>query len=967
MGCGSWIKDSIGMFILSYLMLVMMIYSYLPGSGILLFIIICIVLLLLMIAGGWALVIPLSEIYLFIIYPTVKIWLWTGVSLIKLGIFFLSYPFLFLGASGSWLMDVYKGAIGNLIKENTDGKNRPKASYTIVYLFFMFILLSLFGFSPQNLLQLITQATLLAPVIALIPLALTITISGIVKKYSGNSGSSEQQKELQEQQRTVGPDETMDAMEKGKKIGEDAAHTYDNLKEAKDAYDDTKGVYNKIGDKHKRKVGRVAKKGGGRAQKMLGTVVDSARVIPRFGSILTSIAGVGSGVTGALLSGGLLLIALLILFIGSTFILSLFLGAFWSIVVAPFLSEILGGMAGPAAAVAGYANSWAIFGGTIAPDIPAVDLTAEKNALRSATTNIGCYFDPACIAEMQRNQSQRPGAEAQGREFALEVSQFSVGAGRTYNIGSRDKKDGPGVYLVAKNPLKNYWGIPAYDVKYRVRLSHTDGPENCTSEYYPLDQTGRVSDIGERGGVIDAGRTASARKEPDKINLENCGMLQPAGLGPQGGINFRPEVDLEYNYSSLSELNVRLMSSKHLTDRETDIVQDSKQSMTAKTPVQAYINMREPVLFKNDSSGDRKSDIYTLKIGFQASGYKVSGYRVIPEDIRITTSDYLTPVEGEGSANSCKSLEKVSENTYKLSDYGLKNSFNSQKNNDDFWYTKGIKPQLILCDVKIDESIIGTISPTSETARLTIDANYTVRNTQSMTGDESDLKIVNRRCGSTLPCPLLVTKEESKNSKYLNYQCDKSWRFYAAIDGGCTVVENQEDWGNPVRYNKDNPFPSKIETGESAFVMSNVISQIKNNPPKIAAKGRLETKRISHSFDRSAVIGIENSPEEMKENPSIAGITVKDKHAGWILYTEGSTKEVKLERLNKAYCFENKKPDVEQDLATKFGISKDNIIYAEYVEQTPDILSRFDFAIDYFSSGTIWERECTEEIEKEWE
>jgi hypothetical protein len=965
MGCGSWIKDSIGMFILSYLMLVMMIYSYLPGSGIWFFLIICIVLLGLMIAGGWALVIPLSEIYLFIIYPTVKIWLWTGVALIKLGVFFLSYPFLFLGASGSWIMDVYGGAIGNMItnkpvksddvRTSGDTKKRPKASYTIIFLFFSFILLSFFGSGPEGWLQLITQATFIVPLIALISLGLTITISGLVKKYSGGEdGEDQQQKEVQGRQegkeRSAGPDEAISALDAGEKIGENSARMYKDLKK-------TKKTYNKIGDKHKKKVGKVARKGGGKAQKMLGTVSDSARLIPLFGNTLMGIAGVGSGVTGALLSGGLLLIALLILFVVSTAILSIFLGLFWSIVVAPFLSEILGGMAGPAAAVAGYANSWVFFSGSIAPDIPALDFTEERNAIKGLQTNLGCYLDPATLRECQRNQSRRPGAEAQGKEFALEVSRFRLGAGNEYNIGGLDKKDGPRVSLSLSNPVKNRYGIDARNVFYRVRIESDAKPAGCKTSYLPIGQSGRIDDI-EGGGTISAGRTATPATQPDNLTIANCGLLQPT----KAGISVTPKTDIIYNYSSVSDVDVRMMSANHLGSENTDIQQDRRKSKTADTPVQAFLNPVEPVTF--NSSGEMEPTPMTLQIGFQATGYGLDGYRGIPEDIEITMGDLVPVTEIDSINGNCKDLTKIDDNTYELSDSGLEKSFRTQRFREDFWYTKGNQPSYLNCRVAIKPNLIEDISPTGETTRLTIDANYTVLNTEFMKSSGGSarrtLDVVNRRCRPGLPCPLLVTKEEANETNKLRYTCDPSWRFDAEAFGGCTVVKNQPDWGNPIKYNNDNSYSSTIKPGESALTIKEVKKQIDQNPPQYNGEDWGEGLKTDSflTLDDSIAVGIKNPPTKVSRS-EFAGVSIQDEHAGWVLYREGGSKpDIKLEKLNTAFCPESSEQQILETIADQVGTLKENIIYTQYIHIHEDIGSATQLGLDLLSGGLLYEREC---------
>jgi stress-induced morphogen len=885
---------------------------------------------------GFILSIPIAIIFAqawtFALYPGIKIGIMAPVVVLQiLAYFFIRTPLKLVGSSASRIWNGFEAAIENMESEE---KKRPKIRYILLYLFFFVALLIVFGVNLNSIGSLLTQAIFITVPIVFLPLILTFFVSALAVR-GGSKGEKDGKNQLYERRERSS---TVDKYkEKGRQMKEGA-------KKGKKAYNDLKEVGEKAD-----KVKDIANKGGKAENKGLMRIAKSLEKVPGLKRLAPSIAEASGGTVILVLILGL--IAILI----TWFIVMI---AFWALsyfflagILFPFLAELLAPLGGAAAGFAGAIEGYAIIGASVAPDTPDVQTTGFNNAIRQAQARLGCMMQPGCYQERLRNQSQRPGAEAKGQEFGLKIERFSVNRGAPLDIQGLYKDDTLDMRLDVENPIRGLKGIDAHGAWYRVNIKSEADQAKCESDWVPLDAAGRTSVL-DGGGKIPKGTTAQAIEPPDNITLKNCGMLQPTGPGRFGGVNFEPEADVIYNYSSQSTLNVDIMSEKYRGDE--DIKQGMKKSVTARTPVQAYLNVYSPLTF-NIRNGDRTPRVYSLQIGFDPTDYEISRFKVIPEDIKIYGSELLVPVGESNMINSgsCDDLKRASsgENVFVLSEEGIRTNFGTQKGGD--WYRITAEPGLS-CDMTINPDMLDQISRTGESAQLSIDANYTVMNTEEdmrLSGGDSEdsFKVVNRLCGPSTPCPLLVTEKETENSPYLRNDCVANWRANAQIDGpgnkgGCTVVKNKYKWGLPEEYNRDfSEFSSVITEGESAFTIKTVKNQIDNNPPKTSG-GNILT--IENSVNEKAAIGLKQSPKEKaKEEGILESISSSSDHKGWILYAQrGDTQKMKLEMISQSFCGKkevegkDKKKDISKQkmkkkIASEFSVKLENIYYAKFIEK----------------------------------
>ncbi|NMJ76882.1 hypothetical protein GLU64_00515 [Nanohaloarchaea archaeon] len=496
------------------------------------------------------------------------------------------------------------------------------------------------------------------------------------------------------------------------------------------------------------------------------------------------------------------------------------------IIIAPFLwalqASIIGGMfwgmvefwlpyvAGPFMEAVGLGTAYAnVIGGDVANS--EVGVAASQGELlppgvsrtfSQAGARVGCFLEgPQCMRQWRLNNTVRPGSESRGERYELQIQQFTLGTDRIDSAYKEADYQLPVNFLVSntRNGLK---GIPARNVSYKIMVKDFDktycdtGWRNISSFY---------SDEGRN--VILPGLGVSPTDSLEELNLGNCGLLQPS-MGEDRVL----ELQARYEYSSQATLYVDAMSRQYR--REEGIEPSFEKSKTADTPVQSYINVKQPVTYYETEAGERLAVPFAARFGFETPGFDVR-YRIDPESVKIVDSSLTTHVQ------PCVGINKTSgENNYNVSGAAEKRIELRQDGN---WFNSEDEPAPLRCTMKLTEDGVNRISPTGEELVMRIDGNYTVVKQDTLSGFDA----VNTLC-TRYNCPLLVTEQFNESSKYnLRSKCKRG----TSIDSrdGCTVrlpeQGNPDSWRTPTIANRSGE-NIVIEQGKVARNITNYVGSL---------------------------------------------------------------------------------------------------------------------------------------------
>ncbi|MFP4038378.1 MAG: hypothetical protein ACLFTA_01185 [Candidatus Nanohaloarchaea archaeon] len=751
---------------------------------------------------------------------------------------FIRTPLHYLGASSSWIWNSLENAVDNIITEKektttdkygrgkTEPVKRPKNRYVALFLFFTFLGFYAFGFDTSTLTSMLTDATLLAIPLTLLPLIATLIASSLSVKLSGRSLTSASEPEP----RSINYTETAKA---GYKAGKQAHGLYKDLKPKENREAIKKGAKANVNQAK-----RLAARGGRMADAQvenrgLASIANQLKKIPlakRLAPMLLDSGGLAGGTAIAFLLVVLIVLIVIWLFVAG--LLILLFGGLLRGVFLPFLGETFGPAIGLGSDYAGYG------GAELGGSLPSYDFTGESNALKMAWARVGCALEgPECLREMQMNNSERPGSESVGLKFGLEIEDFSINHGNTFDISGREKDDTLPFSFDVYNPVKNFRGIDAHDVQYRLKVGGS-GSE-CIAN-------GSDSSWGQKlgEGTIRRGGFERPTAELEDLTLKNCGLLQPAL-----GIDKDADLQIRYDYSSQSTLQFQAMSEEYMLEEE--MRPEPTASDTANTPVQAYVNVQNPVTFENTGDG-REPEIIPVYVGFETEQFDID-YKVKSEEIKLVPSSAMIDVDTANEKydmdldGSCKDLNYDETNEVYTVNPDSSSVSNIEAQQEDGWFSKGFGPSTFECDMILDPGRdtgpIDSISPTGETLTMRVDANYTVR----LASQTKSFEAVNNRCGSgRYNCPLIVTNSEAQDSA-LKSSCDSSWRIDAA--GGCTVVDNSGEEVNTDVINEDNNYRNDIDNREEAFILSNLVNRINDSKPDIKSDK-------SEAYNGNAAVGV---------------------------------------------------------------------------------------------------------------
>jgi hypothetical protein len=837
---------------------------------------------------GWKYVKLCVKFYFKALYLIIRLPIWL----------FIQLPLHYLGVGMHVVSNAFSKAYGVIMVK--------KKRYAL--LFGLIFLLMLRVFLPDNtdaVMSFLTEATLILPFLVLIPFIITFGVALISSHFR-----------MPDIARKEMPGGLDTGMKSGAATGAAAAaaagqmgmKAYNNREELEAAKETAQAGAESIG-----KVASEAAEGEGLAAAggetiLAGDMVATLESMPLLGSMVAGggeAAGMAAGAasTATAASGGsvgVAIFAALILAILGFFVISAILTVIlWGTLMwltsflAPLISPILGAI-GLGQAYGSY------FGSEVANTfLPQIDLTAEMRMVEQAGAKVGCALQgPACLRQWRLNNTARPGSKDVGEKYRLEIQKFSIGGQGGVDIAYKRPDYRLPVSFLLLNTRHGLKGIDARKVKYRVRVIDADRTGKrayCSTrnedggEWIDVEST-----IGSTEGSILPGTSFSPRlTDLDSLTLKECEMLQPA-LGQ----DYTGELDVKYKYSSQSTLYVRAMSRRNM--RDEGITPSFKKSETADTPVETFINVKEPITYveaqNTGSSEGARTVPFTVKVGTNTDRYDVE-YRVHPEEFKVYDSSRTQMSNG-----SCIGLDDEGRNTFVLSGQA-ESRMDHRIDPDDTttWFDKAKNPAAARCTFNLSRP--GSISPTGETLTMRVDANYTVVIEQ--TSDPFEVR--NTMC-SRIDCPvlfrmhgeeldsLLVDHEmppdkwddedgdgiETLTEEYKNYK-------NASCDGvdagnGCTAVDHY-------RYDEMYAKTTSIEDGELAVEWNKSTALAGADAELYMFSCSLKDKAEGDEVFEEPAVGVpKDEIEEVKGDPNIVF-----RYAGGEIVTKEYTREISYE------------------------------------------------------------------------
>lgn len=610
-----------------------------------------------------------------------------------------------------------------------------------------------------------------------------------------------------------------------------------------------------------------------------------------------SAGGLGSSIVA---SGGTILIVLLILVVVwvITSLIAIAIAAIIAGLLWGYIAGILPILAGPVLGALGLGSAYANwFGQSASNSAVAISIfqgdmfTEEKRALAQAGAKIGCMLKgPQCLRQWRMNNTVRPGSEARGERYELNIVQFGLGKSKV-DVAYKEANYTLPVNFLVSNTRHGLKGIKARNVSYKISVLNSE-KTFCTTGW------SSISSFDDRSkDYILPGLGVTPTESLEELNLGNCGLLQPSM-----GKNVVMELQVKYQYSSQATLYVDAMSRKYR--REKGITPSFKKSKTAKTPVQSYINVKQPITFYTTESGERKVVPFAARFGFETPGFNVR-YKVNPESVQIVDSSLTT------NTSTCNGLKPAGQENY----YGVSDAAERRINlrQQRTWFDADTSPSSLRCTMRIEDEDVGQISPTGEQLVMRIDANYTVVKEDQMTGFD----VVNTIC-TERNCPLLVTQgyASSAPSEYDLYsKCSTSNSIDARDGCAIRVPESSEmNWRLP-NLAEENGTIINIESGMIAKRLENFLA----NAPSYVPIG--DKKSLKSNYAQTVTNGPEYAAYGTPSEQDIQRETVNTE--GVIFYEEDSKPHnVQMNSLRGALCEEERRLSGSIDAAMRQYMAK---------------------------------------------
>ncbi|QGA80794.1 hypothetical protein LC1Nh_0912 [Candidatus Nanohalobium constans] len=362
---------------------------------------------------------------------------------------------------------------------------------------------------------------------------------------------------------------------------------------------------------------------------------------------------------------------------------------------------------------------------------------------------LSCFGDAGCIKEWELNNTQEPGSNDVGETYELRVDGFNVfGADQSFDVAYQAPGTGIPISFLLKNTRHQLKGIDARNVSYRLRITETKfasgSDDQCSSGWISLQKYGQdVDGLGEgnANNLLLPGESAEPLNwQEEDMSLADCGLLQP---GPSN--SFDALLQVKYNYSSHSILQIDAMSNRHRN--EENIERDRKNSDAVDTPVQSYIATRNPMTF-SEVNGDRIDRPQQFEVGISTDENDVS-YKVDAESFEFKDSSLTDHVESE-----CSGLVKADEGGENMFELNKSVKEDIGDRQEDSWFDKRSSAVKAFCNFEFNDP--EEISATGETLTFTAEADYQLKLSEHRTS----FKVRNTRC-TTENCPMLKPVSEN--------------------------------------------------------------------------------------------------------------------------------------------------------------------------------------------------------------
>lgn len=526
-------------------------------------------------------------------------------------------------------------------------------------------------------------------------------------------------------------------------------------------------------------------------------------------------------------------------------------------------------------ALVGGSGYMALASNQLGGQLAGTNIPSIGDDLAQLGKTVECGLDAACVKEWQFENSERPGSEEVGQEFRLQIEDFAVNGGSPLDVADRRPNDRVPADFSVYNPINGLKGIKAENVAYRIRVydgigSLTGAPE-CQTGWNPLGGQFTEDEVGGNGTIMP-NDFATPLGSNSELTIENCKLLQPA-LGIQRAVRLQ----LAYDYSSQSTLQVQAMSEEHR--RSIDERPDFEPSQTADTPVKTYIEVESPITYRSNEDGTSESSIFGVRLGFE-TGQDAVKYRVNTTEFEFYDSSQTIDVGNAESVENdlvtCEGIRRVEGDLYKFSE-NKEEYFERRQSRT--WFDEESDPTPARCSMVLEDP--SSISPTGETLTFRVDANYTVMLEETVEGFE----IENSRCADErFECPMLVPQShENAGNGELISECDTGKRVSA--NNGCGARLGQ-DWRNLVGdYAIDETIDSIIENGETAYRLNRFLREQLDKP----------SSYIDSSIDDQTVIGLEpDIVRDLKGDQAYAALTSVD--------TETDGQDVEYQEIDRVLC-----------------------------------------------------------------
>ncbi len=427
---------------------------------------------------------------------------------------------------------------------------------------------------------------------------------------------------------------------------------------------------------------------------------------------------------------------------------------------------------------------------------PTEAIEDASSTFSEAKQRVMCLFQgPQCLRQWRLNNTKRPDANDVGENYGLKIKEFRLGSGSQLDIAFKNKDYKMPLSFRIRNTRHGLKGINARDVQYKIEVvDYEHDTQNPFCETGWIYVNGYDVDGDDDNHDLYPGTSAAtAYKTLNSLSLENCKMLSP-GAGQQKTVNLY----LRYNYFSQATLYFDAMSRRYKNSQNIQI--ETKPSETADTPVKAVLNVDSPAVFNEETLKSQPVAVRaTLSTDESDVEYQVNDYEV--------TDSEKTCVPGEGGcstsfdldASSC-ALTPVSggSNKLELKDEAKKRLMAGFSSADDaipgdYWFSEDKPPELFGCLFTLED--VQSLNPAGETLTMGIEANYTVRKTDTL----DSFEVLNSQCRK-INCPIIfpvennlegvVTAEISQGQEYWTKRS-------ASCDGidagdGCKVVESYQ-------------------------------------------------------------------------------------------------------------------------------------------------------------------------------